>query len=441
MSQYFAHLKELTRESIAMQLQEAKEKGELDEAVSRGIRWMIAQTGHRQALESILLPILHRYMPIEELYGMYHDKLTQRLDSPDQSAPLSQEELESWASVACAFGRYVAVRDAAYADAARLLSLLAFRLFCRIGNRNEEDVWRTNQSQSHEMRAAAERVRKLPGLACGRQRLNAEESANLKARLTGHYDYGIREDAAYLAGLFGQSTRDMLQACAKERADYAQGDECRASLAFIALGDLVTLPLGEALALLSPEARPTVQCALLLRLRGRVRALCDGSGECERRLENLLAVPEPAIAAAAMSLLCECYSVDRICQIALWMLAKRSDALTAILAMRVLFATRNVWIRTAVGDRLRTWLETAQPDRHPAWPLRAAAAGVMGCCGLKDGLLALLANDPSFDMRIAAYRGLGGVDGGMMAKPMRKAGDLPPEAALDADWTLPAARP
>ena len=90
-------------------------------------------------------------------------------------------------------------------------------------------------------------------------------------------------------------------------------------------------------------------------------------------------------------------------------------------------------IKTVVSS----FLEDTKLHDNPVWIFRAASARLLGICGRKDILTGMLSRDNCYDVRAAAFTGLGGTETDSIKFPVRnEVSDEDILEALEKEWAV-----
>lgn len=318
--------------------------------------------------------------------------------------------------VVYALGRFRPIRADAYALGNKHLSACAYAHLSAITDANDAS-WPENRERARRAGALLDAARALgfPPAGTSAALRNRERMGELLQR---HYDSEVREVVARFAGGLWRDFEYELTEAADRYGEYASGEAAEEALREIALHRALAAPPEESLHLLHGDDAPLSQKAALLgRLRGRMRPAYAGD------VEPYAAHAEPIVAITAVCLMSEVAPAHRICRMLVELLRRPPETPTTAFALSLLYDMRDVWLSSTVPEALRELLEEHRLHRSGNWPVRAAAARVMGMCGLRDKLLRLLQGDTCYLVRRAAYTGLGGAPEGGVAAPAPRRGD------------------
>ena len=429
---FFKTTKQLDAKKTEEILITANKKGYLPLAVAESFQ-LIIDNPLSPVLESIIFPELLKYYSIEDLYCFFIKIKTEYFDKSNDSLGRS-DKADGWINLVFAFAHFPSVREQAVSVGNSMLKDLAVRLFEQITNTNTDGAWRRDEQKSGDVKKHTLKIGKGGIDYIGSFYLSTELSEKLEKYITSHYDYSVRDDLAVFARIFGTRCKKALEECMEKYPEYEISRLCKESLDYISITEFTRNTLNKNIVIMleSPQ-RASVKGVILKRLRGNMQ---DSYADSVARL---LSDDEPVFVIQALMLLCECWSAQKISSAALWLIDNRTDPFIILYALRLLFELRNVWIMAPViKNGVSSFFERTQPHLNSVWVFRAAAARLMGICGKKDILIDILNNDICYEVRVAAFVGLGGIEteNGGIKKPARRTNDTNPLDDLKKEWLV-----
>ncbi|MDR1538254.1 MAG: hypothetical protein LBU32_09720 [Clostridiales bacterium] len=422
MKHYLPPAARLDEKKMAGVLDKAKKKGTLEKVAQESIK-LIIDNPNAPILESVVLGQLIKLISAEELFAMFIS-----MEDENFSSYNDYSRIDGWVNAALAFSRFPSVHKKAVSAGNAMLANMAVKLFMEMTEVNAEN-WRRNQERSREIRKCAEMIQKTDVIEAGLFYLPASLSERLERFIDSYYDFSVRDDMAFFARIF--TSRDALEACVENWSDYEISRTGKESLNYISLTEASMMPVSEDLAgLLEKDGRIAIKCAVLKRLQGNMRdSYVDP-------VYGLLSDREPIIAVSALTLLCECWEAYRISSVASELLGMRSEPFVVLYVLRLLFLLRNTWISSSVENDIAAFLEQKSLHENSVWVMRSAAARLLGICGKREELLELLYSDRNYDVRAAAFSGLGGIETKNIKKPKHLATDINALEALKMEWNI-----